>query len=141
VDYTASAFRLADEQGQVRAQLGFEGGAPTLVFFDTLGRTRLALNVNAEGHPQLVLHDGVRTKPQLVVEADPAGSHVLLSGAGEQKTYLFLAATGATGLVLVNAAGQRQAEWMLAPEGLARWSLWDADGSLRATSSPPEGAS
>jgi hypothetical protein len=141
VDHTATAFRLVDEQGQVRAQLALESGAPTLAFFDTLGRPRLALNVTADGHPQVSLHDGVSAQPQLVIEADAAGGHVLLSGNGEQKTYLFLKATGATGLVFINAAGQRQAEWMLTPEGIASWSLWDADASLQGTSSPSKGAS
>lgn len=132
----AGAFRLVDELGRVRARLGLDGAAPSLVLYDEQQRPRLQLSVAVGGSPRVQLFDGVNAQPQLAIEGDAAGSHVLLAGAGQQKTYLFLKSTGASGLVMINAAGARQAECVLTPEGLSSWSLWHADGTLSSSGGP-----
>jgi hypothetical protein len=129
----ATSFQLRDNRGELRAELGLREGVPVLVFFDDARRERVSISLSASGLPQLRMWDGSsKADPLLSVEEDALGCHVLMSGRGEQKTYLFLKKTGATGIVMINSAGQRQGEWTLGPDGAVSWALHDQAGTLLA---------
>lgn len=137
MECAASVFRLVDEKGQMRASLGLVDGQPQLVLHDTAQRPRLVVSLGDKGNPQVALHDGVNALPNLVIESDAKGSHVLLRASDERQTYVFLKNAGASGLVLVGERGLRQADFLLGPDGFANWTLWNPDGSVQATGRTP----
>jgi hypothetical protein len=131
--HTATAFQLRDDGGQLRAELTLRAGLPVLAFFDEEKRERIQVSLGASGLPQLRMWgDGGKTTPLVSIEEDALGCHVMMSGRGEQKTYLFLKKNGATGLVMINSAGQRQGEWTLGPDGAVNWAVHDLAGELLA---------
>src|SRR5262249_14783783 len=53
----AQRFVLRDAKGNVRAELGFQAGGPSLILFDDKGVGRAQLCVSADGSSSLIFHD------------------------------------------------------------------------------------
>lgn len=70
----AQRFVLKDESGIARATLGMDLEVPQLQLYDSLGKSRVSLSVDALGQPALTLYDGAGNQTvNLVGMADGPG--------------------------------------------------------------------
>jgi hypothetical protein len=126
----AEEFRLVDSEGRLRARLGLDGDSCVSLSLHTAkGTLQVRLHTDDRGSSAVQILDTDGGSPRVDISVDPIGCHVLLASPGKQQSYLFLKATGATGLVLTDAAGERRAQFMLSPEGRTEIGVGGATGT------------
>ena len=128
-EVTASAFKLVDDQGRVRAALEFDSrGEPRLQLNDTKGGPRVRIRVrNQEAFVNLFDEEG-HTRLGLAI-GESSDPHVMLLDRAERPRYQLTSnAEGAPGMMFVGADGT-----ICRGLGIdAKGEPWSIDAPLRA---------
>src|SRR4051812_26669732 len=97
----ANEFVLTDSTGAARARLGLDSkGYPGLQFFDTNGKLRMKLLLEADGTSGLVMYNRGKPKVHLVLGDGAIGPLLRLEGSGSRFEVLLNSEDGFSSVAL-----------------------------------------
>jgi len=107
----AEQFVLVDSNGEQRATLALDDGAPALALSDASGRARAAIRLGVDGAPSVVLYDtSGRRRLEVALKSDGATGLGLYDEAGEGRAELVVSGSGAPSVSLYGPNGKRLAK-------------------------------
>jgi hypothetical protein len=124
----AQEIQIVDGQGRLRIALSARSGNPTVELMRSDGESSLLITLDEAGRPSLRLRNPDAEGAVSVIEIDENGAHLKFDRPAGASSYLFLNASGGSGVVLIDSKGVRRLEALVAADGTSRFARYGPDG-------------